>query len=911
MAVPIKIAFTRRLPLLALLLSTLGATDLWATHNRAGEITYQQIGELTIRVTITTYTKTSSIQADRDSLELFWGDGTSTVLPRANGNGDELDNDIKRNFYIGEHTYPGRATYVLSMTDPNRIANIQNVNFPNSVKIPFHIATSFTFLSSQFQGQNSSAILLQPPIDFGCIGRRYVHNANAYDPDGDSLSYELIVPLQDNEAVVPNYLFPDQIVSGPNNQLTLDPVTGDLVWDAPQKLGDYNVAFLIHEYRQGVLINTIIRDMQIEIRDCENTPPAIDVDQEICVIAGEEINLEVLARDRDLPQQQLSLTAIGGPLAVDVSPATFSISRAFRDQPVAGTLRWQTQCEHISDQPYSVVFKAVDNFYDSTGLADLKTVRIKVVGPPLEDLKVSNEGPVNTVSWEKPYACEVTENEFFRGFTVWRRMTSNPFVVDTCDPGLEGKGYEAIAFSVKDMEGGRYVYEDRDIPIGKSFCYRVTASFARLSSGGYPFNVAESLASNEDCAGFSTETPFMTKVSVVTTDVAAGEMQVEWIKPTSEDLDQLPGPFTFQLLRGTGLNPGSLTPIPAASFTASSLAELLDTSFFDNTGLNTLEQAYTYQVRLTNGSGLNVSSDPTSSVFLTVTPADTRNILSLEFAVPWENYQYIIYRQNASGLFEAIGTSLTTTYVDEGLTNGQRYCYYVEAHGTYGFSGIADPLINLSQVACGVPEDTDPPCTPALTVMNSCGTDTDVSSASFVNTLEWSFDGAECDQPDDVAGFRIYYSPTPGADFTLLEDINDAGIRNYRHDSDVGIAGCYYITALDSLANESDTSNNVCVENCPFYTLPNAFTPNDDGHNDVFKPYPYKFIDRVQMTIYNRWGQVVFETTDPDINWTGQNMANKDLSQGVYHYTCRLFESKAQGVVENPNELRGFIELVR
>ena len=215
-------------------------SDVYGTHNRAGEITYEQIGELTIRVTITTYTKTSSLQADRDTLDIFWGDGTSSKLGRVNGFGDVLPNDIKRNFYVGEHTYPGRATYHISTTDPNRIAGILNVNAPNSIKIPFHIETTFTFLNSQFQGPNNSAILLQPPIDFACVGQRYIHNPNAFDPDGDSLSYELIVPLEDVNQPVPNYRFPDQIMAGSNNILTLDERTGDLVWNAPQRVGEYN-----------------------------------------------------------------------------------------------------------------------------------------------------------------------------------------------------------------------------------------------------------------------------------------------------------------------------------------------------------------------------------------------------------------------------------------------------------------------------------------------------------------------------------------------------------------------------------------------------------------------------------------------------------------------------------------------
>ena len=169
-------------------------SDLNATHNRAGEITYVQTGPLTIDLTVTTYTKTSSISADRDSIEIFWGDGTSEFLYRSNGNGFPLPNDVKINTYEMSHTYPGRSTYTVGFQDPNRVANILNVNYPNSVDVQFFISTTLTLLDPQFQGTNSSAILLQAPIDVACANAVFVHNPNAYDPDGDSLSYELVVP---------------------------------------------------------------------------------------------------------------------------------------------------------------------------------------------------------------------------------------------------------------------------------------------------------------------------------------------------------------------------------------------------------------------------------------------------------------------------------------------------------------------------------------------------------------------------------------------------------------------------------------------------------------------------------------------------------------------------------------------
>ena len=163
--------------LLKVLLSTIFLTLVYqanATHNRAGEITYVQTGPLTILMTATTYTKTSSFSADRDSIEIFWGDGTSEFVQRVNGNGVPLGNDVKLNKYVKEHTYPGRATYVIGFADPNRVANILNVNYPNSVEVEFFLSTTFTLLDPQFQGSNSSAILLQPPVDIACANKVFI-----------------------------------------------------------------------------------------------------------------------------------------------------------------------------------------------------------------------------------------------------------------------------------------------------------------------------------------------------------------------------------------------------------------------------------------------------------------------------------------------------------------------------------------------------------------------------------------------------------------------------------------------------------------------------------------------------------------------------------------------------------------
>ncbi|MGB1248752.1 MAG: hypothetical protein ACPG4Z_07685, partial [Chitinophagales bacterium] len=108
--------------------------QVFATHNRAGEIMYEYIGPQSYRATVVTYTKISeeSLLADRDTLRIDWGDGNSSIVTRTNGfdtdgdgipEGVEIDNDIKQNIYVSEiHTYAGPADfYIISVLDLNRI----------------------------------------------------------------------------------------------------------------------------------------------------------------------------------------------------------------------------------------------------------------------------------------------------------------------------------------------------------------------------------------------------------------------------------------------------------------------------------------------------------------------------------------------------------------------------------------------------------------------------------------------------------------------------------------------------------------------------------------------------------------------------------------------------------------------
>jgi gliding motility-associated-like protein len=889
-----------------------------ATHNRAGEITYAQIADLTLRITITTYTKASSVAADRDSLDLLFGDGNSRRVGRSNGpgnRGENIGNDIKKNIYVTTYTYSGPGTYTISMTDPNRNGGILNVNPPSSENVQFHLETTVVFLNPLFEGYNNSPILLNPPIEIGCVGQIFTHNPNAFDPDFDSLSYELIVPLQDRNLPVPNYSFPNEIAPGANNMISLNSRTGDFIWNSPQRAGEYNITILIREFRNGRQIGSVIRDLQILILECDNRPPRIESVDEICVVAGELIRISVIGLDPDMGQR-VRMESTGGPFQQASNPARFIVNDGYQLSPLNAIFEWQTDCSHISDGFYNVLIKAEDNFFGNTGLSSLKTIRVKVTGPEPLDTRAENLGDQVRITWQNPYTCQSPPNNIFQGFAIYRRNSSNAFLPDTCNPGMEGRGYTLIAQNINSIQDNRYAFVDPNAEKGKIYCYRVVGVFARRTTAGFPINRTEGLPGKEVCIQLNRDIPFITNVSIEKTDTQSGKILIKWTKPYLPDFDTLenPGPYRFEVFRSAGINTDQFILLPEGIFTATDYGTITDTTMIDSFAVNTVNNAYTYKINFyTEGNRFYGASLSATSTFLRIVSTDRRNILSWANFTPWENYNYHILRLNEqSAQFEPIGSTNQLTYTDRGLQNEKVYCYKVEAEGSYGIPGIDDPLFNFSQELCGSPIDTVPPCAPTLIVTNDCDkVDSETGFDALINKLIWNDVTRSCEDAEDTEGYHLYYKAAPGLQFERIQTLRPASDTMSTHRSLIGLAGCYAIRSFDINGNESLFSNIICVDNCPVYLLPNTFTPNNDGKNDLFIPRANRYIARVEFKVFNIWGNLVFETTDPEINWSGRTMQGSELAEGTYYYTCRIFENRLEGIVQQNSILTGFIELIR
>ncbi len=108
--------------------------------------------------------------------------------------------------------------------------------------------------------------------------------------------------------------------------------------------------------------------------------------------------------------------------------------------------------------------------------------------------------------------------------------------------------------------------------------------------------------------------------------------------------------------------------------------------------------------------------------------------------------------------------------------------------------------------------------------------------------------------------------------------------------------GIYYVKIYDGCTSLSDTIHVKTKDcSCTFY-MPTAFSPNNDGVNDIFKPFAKcEYFKDYTLIVYNRWGELVFETNDISIGWNG---TYKELEQQMDSYMWIL---KYADVLSNEN----------
>jgi gliding motility-associated-like protein len=117
--------------------------------------------------------------------------------------------------------------------------------------------------------------------------------------------------------------------------------------------------------------------------------------------------------------------------------------------------------------------------------------------------------------------------------------------------------------------------------------------------------------------------------------------------------------------------------------------------------------------------------------------------------------------------------------------------------------------------------------------------------------------------------------------------------------------GEYWVQASNPCVSVSDTIF-IKVDDCdPILVIPNVFTPNDDGFNDLFIVDVIKNITSINILIFNRWGENIFQSNNLNFAWDGQ-LKNQKCPEGVYFWVVQYVDING-----DKHDLSGTVTLFR
>lgn len=298
-----------KLPLFLSLIFFLGFHKARASHAAGGELIYEYVNDTTYRLIFKFYRDCTGINEGQTVDACYENNCNSqkgslllnklVTLPGGAANGSEIS--------VGCPAYPTTCSGLSSA-----LPGYREWWYEGIVKIPvkcnfwkFSVSIGNRNLSSNLAGtggtflyveaylnnasapKNSSPYFSVKPVPYVCYGQPYTFNNGAIDPDGDSLSFEMLQPLTTSNMCPPNPYGmsynttanpPYNIKTNPfqtNNTFTLNPATGQMSF-TPGLLGAHTITMLVKEFRNKILIGSIIRDIQVLVLTCGKQPTIKD-----------------------------------------------------------------------------------------------------------------------------------------------------------------------------------------------------------------------------------------------------------------------------------------------------------------------------------------------------------------------------------------------------------------------------------------------------------------------------------------------------------------------------------------------------------------------------------------------------------------------------------------------------------
>jgi len=357
----------------------------YGTHLMGGQIVATHIGAYDYQIEFTAYrdtvgvpiSATAQFNVSQQDTSGAWNLLFSSTASFDTTSGGLLSNvitvyGVEVYTYIDTITMPGDGFYSISWNDCCRNGAIINMSNPLSESMKLS-----TFFTVDSLNPNSSASYTTPPVAYLPSHTLWQYNPLPFDPDGDSLVWSLATPISSNGNVNGYEFLSDSTYSDSAAVFSLDSITGSLTWSA-KLVGHFVASFIVEEYRNGISIGSMRRDMQfIVIADTSKSMPQISNMQSVPTNSGgypyvilspnQNYQLHLLASDADI-NDIVNVIAFGEPFDLTNSPATLSVNSTGNGNEVQATFSWTPDVSAVRVNPYLAVFRVSDQmfYFDET-----------------------------------------------------------------------------------------------------------------------------------------------------------------------------------------------------------------------------------------------------------------------------------------------------------------------------------------------------------------------------------------------------------------------------------------------------------------------------------------------------------------------------------------------------------------
>ena len=263
-------------------------------------------------------------------------------------------------FYAVSLSLPNPGEYTVSWENCCRNGAIGNLTNPSSETMNLH--TTFNNYANAY---DSSPYFMVKPVVYLPVATPWQYNPLPIDPDGDSLSWYIGVPNNSLGNPIGGYTDPP---SDPSNVFSIDPITGTISWTA-LSIGNWVYTIVCEEYRNGVKIGEIRRDMQLIVVPNGSLPiftnfgtvPTVNGYPVWNISSGQDAELRLLASNPGT-SNSLLFEAYGEPF-LSATPAVYSQEPTGFDNEIEAIIDWNPSLNDVRSEPYLTVLRLMDGSF--------------------------------------------------------------------------------------------------------------------------------------------------------------------------------------------------------------------------------------------------------------------------------------------------------------------------------------------------------------------------------------------------------------------------------------------------------------------------------------------------------------------------------------------------------------------